>query len=56
MEPNKIEIGRDAILAFDIIETMKAIAATRILWAACNPHTYLTLAVPCQETMEPRLK
>ena len=53
MEPNKIEIGRDAIVAVDIIETMKTIAAMRILWTACNPHTYLTLAVTCQETMEP---
>ena len=32
---------------------MKTIATTRILWAACNPHSYLTLAVTCEETMEP---
>ena len=53
MEPTKLEIGRDAIVAVDNIETMKTIAAMRILWAACNPHSYLTLAVTCEETMEP---
>jgi hypothetical protein len=44
MEPNKIEIGRDAIVAVDIIETMKIIAAMRILWTACKPHTYLIIS------------
>ena len=53
MELNKIEMGHNAIVGVDIIETTKTIAAMRILWMACKPHTYLTLSVTCQETMEP---
>ena len=53
MEPNKIEIGCDTIVAIDIIETMKTIATMRILWMSCKLHTYLTILVTCQETMEP---
>jgi hypothetical protein len=53
MEPTKLEIGRDAIVAVVIIETMKTLAAMRILWTACKPHTYSTRSATCQETMEP---
>ena len=53
MEPNKFEIAHDTIVAVDISETMKTIAAMRILWTACKPHTYSTLSATCQETMEP---
>jgi len=31
MKPNKIEIAHDAIIAIDISETMKKIAAMRLL-------------------------
>jgi len=53
MEPTKLEIGRDAIVAVVIIETMKTFAAMRILWTPCKPHTYSTISATCQETMEP---
>ena len=53
MEPTKLEIGRDAIVAFVIIQTMKTFAAMRILWMPCKPHTYSTISTTCQETMEP---
>jgi hypothetical protein len=44
MEPNKIEIAHDSIVAVDISETMKTIAAMRILWTACKPYTSLIIS------------
>ena len=40
MEPTKLEIGRDAIVAVVIIATMKTFAAMRILRTPSKLHTH----------------
>ena len=53
MEPNKIKIGRDTIVAEDISETIRTVAAIRILRPGSKRHTYFYLWATRQQTMKP---
>ena len=52
-ETKKIKIGRDTIVAEDITETIRTIAAIRILRPGSKRHTYFYLWATRQQTMKP---